>query len=145
MEKLNLKVHTHSSKKKIDINTDIYLVDSYGITKSFFKISKVVFLGGSIIKHGGQNPLEAARYGCKILNGPNISNFYEIYDLLNKFNVSHEINSLNKLIYTVDKMFKNKTNSKNIKLKIKKLGNKILNSTLKEVNLLIAKNEITKT
>ena len=145
MVELNLKVHTHSSQKKIDINTDIYLVDSYGITKSFFKISKVVFLGGSIIKHGGQNPLEAARYGCKILNGPNISNFYEIYDLLNEYNVSHEINSLNKLIYTVDEMFKNKTNSKNIKLKIKKLGNKILNSTLKEVNLLIAKNEITKT
>ena len=38
-----------------------------------------VFLGGSLIKHGGQNPLEAVRYGCKVFHGPNISNFREIY------------------------------------------------------------------
>ena len=35
-----------------------------------------------MIKHGGQNPLEAARYGCRILHGPNIWNFNEIYKLL---------------------------------------------------------------
>ena len=36
--------------------------------KNFSK-QKAVFLGGSLIKHGGQNPLEAARLGCKILHG----------------------------------------------------------------------------
>jgi 3-deoxy-D-manno-octulosonic-acid transferase len=102
-------------------------------------------LGGSIIKHGGQNPLEAVRYGCKILNGPNVQNFHEIYNLLNKFNVSYEINNLDQMIYTIDRILKSKGNSKSIKLKIKNLGNKILNSTLKEVNLLLTKNEINKT
>ena len=48
---------------------DIYFVDTYGETKKFFKISKIVFLGGSLVKHGGQNPLEAARLGCNILHG----------------------------------------------------------------------------
>ena len=66
INKLNLKIHVHNSKKIIDKKTDIYLVDSFGQTKSFFKICKTVFLGGSIIKHGGQNPLEAARFGCNI-------------------------------------------------------------------------------
>ena len=145
MSQLNLKVQTHSSKKKIHTDTDIYLVDSYGITKSFFRLNKAVFLGGSIIKHGGQNPLEAVRYGCKILNGPNVQNFHEIYNLLNKFNVSYEINNLDQMIYTIDRILKSKGNSKSIKLKIKNLGNKILNSTLKEVNLLLTKNEINKT
>jgi 3-deoxy-D-manno-octulosonic-acid transferase len=51
------------------------LVDTFGETKKFHKIGHSVFLGGSIVKKGGQNPLEAARYGAKILHGPNIHNF----------------------------------------------------------------------
>jgi 3-deoxy-D-manno-octulosonic-acid transferase len=137
MEKLNLKFHVHGSEKKIHKDTDIYLVDSYGQTKSFFKLCKIVFLGGSIIKHGGQNPLEAARYGCKIIYGPNISNFYEIYKLLNKYKVSTKIIGLNQMINNIDRIFKNKTVTFKIKSKIKELGNEILSSTLKEINFLI--------
>ena len=139
LEKLNLKVHTHDSKNKIDKNTDIYLVNSYGKTKSFFKVCKTVFLGGSLIKHGGQNPLEAARYGCKILHGPNISNFQEIYSLLNKYNVSNKVSNINEIVKNVDILFDNKTNSQKIENKIKNLGNKILNTTLKEVNFFVNK------
>ena len=139
IEKLNLKVHTHDSKNKIDKDTDIYLVNSYGKTKAFFKICKTVFLGGSIIKHGGQNPLEAARYGCQILHGPNIWNFYEIYNLLNKHGISNKVKNSNQIIYNINKILKNKTSSHNIKYKIQNLGNKILNSTLKEVNFFINK------
>tara|TARA_B100000787_G_scaffold169536_1_gene161023 strand:- start:3024 stop:4289 length:1266 start_codon:yes stop_codon:yes gene_type:complete len=145
IQKLNLNVHTHSSKKKINNNTDIYLVDAYGKTKSFFKICKTVFLGGSIIKHGGQNPLEAARYDCRILHGSNIWNFKEIYALLNKYNVSVKTNNLTQIISRVDESFRNDTNSKKIKSRIKNLGDNILNLTLKEVNFLLTRNEIKKT
>ena len=51
---LNLKVVLHSSKNINLKNTDIYIVDSFGETKKFHKISSTVFLGGSIIKRGGQ-------------------------------------------------------------------------------------------
>ena len=54
----------HSSKSKIKKNTDIYLVDTFGETNMFIKMCKIVFLGGSISKHGGHNPIEAAREGC---------------------------------------------------------------------------------
>ena len=137
--KLNLKIHTHSSTKTINKKTDIYLVDSFGQTKSFFKVCKTVFLGGSLIKHGGQNPLEAARYGCKIIHGPNVWNFDEIYSLLKKYNVSNKIRNPNQLSYGIDNMFKNKINSKNLETKVKNLGNKILNETLKNINFFINK------
>ena len=75
LNKLNLNVHLDRPKDKIKPNTDIYLVNSYGKTKSIFKICKNVFLGGSLINHGGQNPLEAARYGCCVFHGPQNSNF----------------------------------------------------------------------
>ena len=88
LDELNLKTHLYSSDKKIDKNTDIFIVDTYGKTKSFYNICKYVFLGGSLINHGGQNPLEAARYGCNILHGPNVSNFDEIYLFLKQMKIS---------------------------------------------------------
>ncbi len=137
IEKLNLKVHLHQSNKKPHKDTDIYLVDSYGKTKSFFRLCNIVFLGGSMIKHGGQNPLEPARYGCSILHGPHVWNFSEIYSLLNKHKVSQKINGLNQLTQKIRLIFKHKKNSHNIEYKIKHLGNKILNSSLKEINSFI--------
>ena len=139
IEKLNLKVHLHDSKYKINNDTDIYLVNSFGQTKSFFKICKTVFLGGSIIKHGGQNPIEAARFGCKVLHGPSVWNFDEIYDMLKRYNVSHKVINPNQLSYNVDKMLNNKNRYKNLEVKITSLGNKILTSTLNEVNIYINK------
>ena len=53
--------------------------------------------------------------------------------------MSNKILSSNQLAYKVDKSLNNKNNSKNLKLKIKVLGNKILNSTLNEINFYIKK------
>ena len=49
---IGLKVHTHEPKTKIHQDTDIYLVNSFGKTKSFYSMIKNIFLGGSLIKHG---------------------------------------------------------------------------------------------
>ena len=137
MKTLGLKVQLEDSKKRINKDTDIYLVNSYGKTKSFFKICKTVFLGGSMVKHGGQNPIEAVKYGCKILHGRNIWNFEEIYKLLESYGSSKKIKNLNDLIHSVDNSFKSKNNSNKIKSKIEVLGNKILHSTLKELNFFL--------
>jgi len=139
MKKLNLKIHLHDSKHKIKADTDIYLVNSFGQTKLFFKACRTVFLGGSMIKHGGQNPLEAARFGCKILHGPNVWNFNEIYALLKKHEISTKIINSNQLSLNVDKVLNNKKRYKNLEIKIKNLGNKILTSTLNELNFYINK------
>ena len=132
---LNLKVHTHESGKKIDKKTDIYIVDSYGKTKSFYNLCKNVFLGGSLIKHGGQNPLEAARYGCNILHGPNIENFSEIYSFLKKNKIVQKIKTQKQMVKILEKMLSKKSNSKKIQIKLKLIGQKILHSTLKEIKI----------
>ena len=139
LEKLNLKVHIYSSMNKIPDDTDIYLVDAYGKTKMFFSICNTVFLGGSLIKHGGQNPLEAARYGCKILHGPNIWNFYEIYNLLNKIKVSYKVNNVTQITEKISLVDINSQNTKSIKSKLNTLGVKILKLTLKEIEYFIYK------
>ena len=139
LKRLNLKVHIHSTSGKIAKNTDIYLVDIYGKTKMFFSICKIVFLGGSLIKHGGQNPLEAARFGCQILHGPNIWNFNEIYNLLNEFKVSYKVGNTKQIAREISMIFIKKNNTKNIKYKLNSLSNRILKLTLKEIDYFIIK------
>ena len=139
LENLNLKVHLFSNKNIPDDETDIFLIDAYGKTKTFFKVCKIVFLGGSLIKHGGQNPLEAARYGCKILHGPFIWNFYEIYTLLSKNNLSNKIDNSNDMFAIIQKNLKKKINNQKIKFKINFIGRKVLDLTLKEINYFIIK------
>ena len=139
LEELDLKIHLHSSQDKIKNNTDIYLVDAYGKTKMFFSICNIVFLGGSLIGHGGQNPLEAARYNCQILHGPNIWNFTEIYNLLKRLNVSQKITNIGQIVKKISITLDNKKNNKDIQFKLKLLRKKILKSTLIEINNQIIK------
>ena len=135
LRKLNLKIHFDEPKKQIRQNTDIYLVNSYGKTKSFYKICKNVFLGGSLVNHGGQNPLEAVRFGCNIFHGPNVSNFKEIYEFLEKRNISSKVNNQNHLIMTLNKTFNKKNYSKKIIQNLNLDGLKILKKTYKEICL----------
>ena len=135
--KLGIKTHVHSMNKKVPKNTQIYIVDTYGETKAFFKICKVVFLGKSLTGQGGQNPLEAARYNCNIVHGPKISNFYEIYKLLGKNRISFKINSQNQLIKKINELLKKDIRSKYTRNKIKVMGDKILKKTLIEIKKFI--------
>ena len=130
---LKLKVHLDEPKRKISSNTDVYLVNSYGKTKSFYKECKNVFLGGSMINHGGQNPLEAVRYGCNIFHGPNVSNFKEIYWYLKNKNLSKRVTNHKNLANLLSETFKNKSQSNKIKKSLYLIGKNILNKTYKEV------------
>ena len=98
-----------------------------------------VFLGGSIINHGGQNPLEAVRYNCNIIHGPNVSNFYEIYNFLNNKKISKKIYNINQTVNILDKLFASKKSQKNIKNKIIMIGQKILKQNINEINLILDK------
>ena len=139
LESLKLNVINHSSNKKDLKNTDIYIVDTFGETKKFHKIGCSVFMGGSIINRGGQNPLEASRYGAKILHGPNIDNFKDVYKTLSNLKISKKINNSQELASQI--IFKRNKNQGD---KIKKIGVKILKETINDLDKLI-KNEFKKT
>ena len=141
---LGLNIIQRSSNKKIAKNTDIYLIDTYGETKKFYKISKTVFLGGSLINHGGQNPIEPARLQSTIIHGIHTQNFKEVYKLLDDNKISYKAKNIFELTKLVDRSISNSKNKKSKYLKIKKLGNTILNKTINEINTLL-KNEIKKT
>ena len=135
LERLNLKVYLDESKyEKISSDTDIYLVNSYGKTKAFFSNTSNVFLGGSLINHGGQNPLEAARLGCNILNGPFINNFTEIYNFLEKNKMSHKVLGQKQLVNKLSFLLNKKNNANKVEKKLKQIGQSILKKSHKEIN-----------
>ena len=72
-----------------------------------FKYAKSVFIGKSVIKEldkdGGQNPIEAAKLGCKIYHGPYVYNFKDIYKTLNKNNISFEIDDFKNIAEHLEK------------------------------------------
>jgi len=62
--------------------TDIYVADTMGELGLIYRLAPVVFIGGSLVRHGGQNPIEAAKLGAAILHGPHVANFAELYAAL---------------------------------------------------------------
>ena len=136
LEKKKLRFIKHSEGKRNFENCDIYIVDRYGESKSFYKISNVVFLGGSLVSKGGQNPLEALRYGCSVMHGNFTFNFKDVYRMLEKENLSLRVSGNKELEKKSLTLFKKRNNSNKIK-KLKRIGNLILKKNMNELKNII--------
>ena len=136
LEKKKLNYVKHSQSKKNFRNCDIYLVDSYGESKSFYEISNVVFLGGSLVSKGGQNPLEALRFGCNIIHGNYTFNFKDVYKMLEKEKLSLKVSNSTELEKKAFSLFNKRNNSYKIK-RLKNIGQFILKKNLNELKKVI--------
>ena len=91
-------------------------------------------MGKSVHGFGGQNPLEAARLGNRVIHGPYIENFIEVYDFLKKLGISTKINSNKDLENLVHQFNRKKNYSRQITKKLAYIGNQILINNEKEIN-----------
>ncbi|MBK5960354.1 3-deoxy-D-manno-octulosonic acid transferase [Rhodoplanes elegans] len=62
--------------------TEIYVADTLGELGLLYRLGRVVFMGGSLIPHGGQNPIEPIKLGAGVLHGPHVKNFLDLYQAL---------------------------------------------------------------
>ena len=120
-------------------NKEIIIINSFGVLQNYFKFAKSVFIGKSIIKKlendSGQNPIDAAKMGCKIYHGPYVYNFKEIYKILEENNISKEINDYTELSrYLIEDLNIVQKEDKEISYTINNLSQKILRSTMKNIN-----------
>jgi len=65
-----------------DRGTQIYVADTIGELGIFYRLATVALLGGSLVRHGGQNPIEPIKLDTAILHGPYITNFADVYTRL---------------------------------------------------------------
>jgi len=80
-----------------DYGTDIYVADTIGELGMIYRLAPIVFMGGSLVRHGGQNPIEAAKLGAAILHGPHVWNFADIYAALDEARGAEEVTDAGRL------------------------------------------------
>jgi len=81
---LGFAVSRRSQGALPDAQTEIYLADTLNELGTLFAVSPIAFMGGSLVPHGGQNPIEAVRHDAVVLTGPHTANFTDFYPALVK-------------------------------------------------------------
>jgi len=137
-KKLHTKPVLRSTQEQLQANNDIYIADTIGEVGSFYHFVNIVFVGGSLIKHGGQNVLEAVKCKNAVMTGPHTSNFKDIVNkladsLITVENVSDIVNQVSNMLENpeVAKKLANKA------LAIAHEENTILDDTVKFIGELI--------
>jgi 3-deoxy-D-manno-octulosonic-acid transferase len=92
-----LKTRLRSRGELPDATTDVYVADTVGELGLIYRLAPIVFVGGSLVKHGGQNPIEPAKLGAAILHGPHVWNFAEIYAALDRAHGAETVADASKL------------------------------------------------
>jgi len=77
-----VQVALRSREESPTAATDIYVADTMGELGLFYRLAPIVFMGGSLVPHGGQNPIEAVKLGAAIVHGPHVFNFTDVYEAL---------------------------------------------------------------
>lgn len=98
-------VALRSKKQPITATTQFYIADTLGELGIFYRLCEQVFMGGSLVPHGGQNPLEAARLACAIVAGPHTHNFEEVYAEIESKQLMLRATSSTNLATQMDQLF----------------------------------------
>jgi 3-deoxy-D-manno-octulosonic-acid transferase len=130
------KYAIRSKKEEIKDEVSVYIANTMGEMGLFYNLADIVFVGGSLIPHGGQNTLEPAKLNCAIIVGPNTANFKEVTNTFLNHKAIKVIDNKEELAVELNKMFKDKqlvkTMAKNA-FAVTQNADKILSNVKKEL------------
>ena len=131
-----IKYQKISQNNEVSNFNGIVIVDQFGLADDIFDKVKTVFMGGSLFNHGGQNPIEPLRYGCKIITGKYIDNFTEIYEDLVTKGLVEIVNNQDEFRDKLIEIFFKKRTTKDTELKFDfiNFSDKVYNNTIKFLN-----------
>jgi 3-deoxy-D-manno-octulosonic-acid transferase len=92
-----LKAAVRSRGELPTSDTEIYVADTMGELGLIYRLAPIVFVGGSLASHGGQNPIEPIKLGAAILHGPHVWNFAEIYAALDQAHGAEQVTDVGRL------------------------------------------------
>ncbi len=105
---------------------DIYIFDTLGELGLIYRLAPIVFMGGSLVRHGGQNPIEAIKLGAAILHGPHVSNFDDIYEELDRTDAAALVSDAGELTDRIGAWIEDRAGRERVaqraKLYVEKLG-----------------------
>ena len=103
-----LNVALRSASEPITPQTEVYVADTIGEMGIWYEIAPIVFVGGSLIPHGGQNFMEPSRCRDAVIVGPHMHNFTDAVNRAKHADGLIQVNDVIELIDTVDQLLANK-------------------------------------
>lgn len=103
-----LNVALRSASEQITPQTEVYVADTIGEMGIWYEIAPIVFVGGSLIPHGGQNFMEPSRCRDAVIVGPHMHNFTDAVNRAKHADGLIQVNDVIELIDTVDQLLANK-------------------------------------
>lgn len=94
LNELGLKTALRSKGEKISKTTDVYIADTIGEVGIWYDMAPIVFIGGSLIPHGGQNFMEPSRFRDAVLVGPHMHNFTDAMNRAKKADAVIQVNDV---------------------------------------------------
>lgn len=104
LSELKINFAVRSQQHTVNEQTRVYLADTLGELRQFIGGARCVFIGGSLIDHGGQNILEAASAGKAIVCGPYMYNFNEELQLLLSHQACVQVNNVQQLQQVIQQL-----------------------------------------
>ncbi|MCK8126599.1 lipid IV(A) 3-deoxy-D-manno-octulosonic acid transferase [Pseudoalteromonas sp. 2CM39R] len=88
-------------------NEQVVLADTLGELQYLYGAANISFIGGSLIRRGGHNPLESAAFSVGVLTGPHTYNFDHVYPELIKLKGAHVVENTDELVLALLRLIKN--------------------------------------
>ena len=107
-EKYQLNVALRSANEKIMPETEVYIADTIGEMGIWYELCPIVFIGGSLIPHGGQNFMEPSRCRDAVIVGPHMHNFTDAMNRAKRADGIIQVDETVDLIDMVDQLLSNK-------------------------------------
>ena len=109
LKDLGLSVSQRSLGAMPTERTDIYIADTIGELGTLYALSPIAFIGGSLIEHGGQNPIEAIRHGAVVITGPHWRNFSDAYRALFHHHGAIEVKTATELADSISQLLNSRS------------------------------------
>lgn len=107
-DKYQLKTSLRSANEKIQPETEVYIADTIGEMGIWYELCPIVFIGGSLIPHGGQNFMEPSRCRDAVIVGPHMHNFTDAMNRAKRADGIIQVDETVDLIDMVDQLLSNK-------------------------------------
>ena len=114
LRKSGLSVRFSYPKQSEGKTRQVLILNQLGLLKQLYALADVVFMGGSLVRHGGQNPIEPASYKRAIVHGPYVFNFEKIYQLFDQEGASLQVRDEDQLAFALKRLLGHQSERTNL-------------------------------
>ena len=125
-----------SQTKEVDGGGEVILLDTLGDLRFLYRYASFVFVGGSLVPHGGHNCIEPARFGKPIVFGPHMQNFQDIAELFVMKGAASQVRTLDELIESVQRWIFSPQEADEIGARARRLVEENEGATLRNVRMI---------